>query len=182
MPAIGQPFYLILVILVAIQRLVELKISRSHEVWLLSQGAYEVGKDHYKYMVIVHTLWLVTCLALPFIGPSSSLIVGLGQWIFLFIFILGQVFRLLAITTLKKRWTTKLILWPCHKPVDKGIYRYFSHPNYLGVVLEIFSLPLIWGAWSWALIFGFLNFLVLFIRLRLEHRAIQEMSGELATP
>ncbi len=38
--------------------------------------------------------------------------------------------------------------------VDKGIYLYLRHPNWLGVILEIAALPLIHGSYLTAILFS----------------------------
>ncbi|MDE0883561.1 MAG: isoprenylcysteine carboxyl methyltransferase, partial [Myxococcota bacterium] len=46
------------------------------------------------------------------------------------------------------------------------------HPNYLGVVLEIAALPLIWGCWRSALFFSLANGLLLKHRIGVEEEAL----------
>jgi methyltransferase len=45
------------------------------------------------------------------------------------------------------------------------------------VVVEILTLPLIFGAWVTALVFTALNAILLYIRIREENRAFTELSG-----
>jgi methyltransferase len=46
-----------LVGLVALQRLIELMLSRRNTARLLLRGGYEVGAAHYPYVVAVHVAW-----------------------------------------------------------------------------------------------------------------------------
>ena len=64
---------------------------------------------------------------------------------------------------------------PGAKPVRRGVYRYLSHPNYVVVVVEILTFPLIFGAWITALVFTALNAAVLSVRIREENRALAEL-------
>jgi len=83
-----------------------------------------------------------------------------------------QVARIWVLTSLGPRWTTRIIVLPDAPLVKVGPYRFVSHPNYVVVVAEIATLPLIWGLWPVALIFSALNAAVLFIRIREENRAL----------
>ena len=47
-----------LLVYVTLERLFELLLSRRHTRALLAEGAYEVGRGHYPFMVGVHVLWL----------------------------------------------------------------------------------------------------------------------------
>ena len=48
-----------------------------------------------------------------------------------------------------------------------GPYRWVRHPNYLGVALELFGVPLLFGAWRTALVFTALNGLLPIARFHL---------------
>jgi methyltransferase len=61
---------------------------------------------------------------------------------------------------------------PGQPPVTDGIYRYLRHPNYIGVILELAAFPLIYSAYYTALLFSFLNLLLLRARIRLEEQAL----------
>ena len=88
-----------------------------------------------------------------------------------------QPLRYWAIFTLGERWNTKILVLPGEKPVRRGPYKYFDHPNYVVVVVEILAFPLIFGAWISALVFTVLNAAVLSVRIREENRALSEFSG-----
>ena len=61
------------------------------------------------------------------------------------------------IATLEGRWTTRIVVLPEVPPITGGPYRFLRHPNYLAVILEILSLPLVHTAWLTALVFSVLN-------------------------
>jgi methyltransferase len=77
-----------------------------------------------------------------------------------------------VLTSLGRRWTTRIIVLPDAPLVRKGPYRWVDHPNYIVVVAEIAVLPLIFGLWKLALIFSLLNAAALAIRIREENRAL----------
>jgi methyltransferase len=88
-----------------------------------------------------------------------------------------QPLRYWAIFSLGERWNTKILVLPGEKSVRRGPYRYLDHPNYVVVVVEILTFPLIFGAWITALVFTVLNAAVLSVRIREENRALSEFSG-----
>ena len=83
--------------------------------------------------------------------------------------------RYWALFSLGENWNTRILVVPGAKPVRRGAYRYLSHPNYLVVVVEILTFPLIFGAWITALAFTALNAVVLSVRIRAEDRAMAEL-------
>jgi methyltransferase len=56
--------------------------------------------------------------------------------------------------------------------VTSGPYRFFSHPNYVAVVVEGIALPLVHTAWITAAVFTVLNAVVLRTRLGVENAAL----------
>ena len=71
--------YLVLVVLVAAQRIWELGRSKKNTVALKARGAIEVGAEHYPVMASLHTAWLVSCAVeawLRAVPPSATLVVG----------------------------------------------------------------------------------------------------------
>ncbi len=164
--------YLALLGLVALQRFGELALSRRHERTLRARGAVEAGAGHYPAMVVLHALFLVACAAEavrrrsppPFALSASALVV----------LVAAQGLRWWAIRTLGERWTTRVLVLPGAAPVVGGPYRFLRHPNYLAVILEFAALPLVYGGWRTALIFGAANAVVLTVRISAEERALGE--------
>lgn len=54
--------FAIFIILIAIQRLVELYIAKQNEKQLKAGGAIEYGESHYKWMVLMHLSFLLFSL------------------------------------------------------------------------------------------------------------------------
>jgi methyltransferase len=160
--------------LVAIQRLLELWYSRRNERRLFARGAVEWGRGHYPVIVAVHTLWL-----------ASTLVEGLQRgpeipawWpLPLAAFLLVQPLRYWAILSLGMNWNTRVLVVPGGKLVRRGPYRYFPHPNYVVVAVEVLTFPLIFGAWITAIVFSLLNAALLYIRIKTENRALRELAG-----
>lgn len=161
------------VVLVAGQRLFELRLSRRNEKRLRARGAIERGRGHYPFMVAVHVLWLVSTLVEGLLrGPALPV-----YWpVPLALFLLVQPLRYWAVFSLGDNWNTKVLVVPGAKPVRSGPYRYLDHPNYVVVVVEILTFPLIFGAWLTALVFTVLNASVLRVRIKEENRALRELA------
>jgi methyltransferase len=160
--------------LVALQRLLELRYSRRNERRLRMKGAIERGAGHYPVMVGIHALWLVSTLVEGLLrGPETP-----WWWpVPLAAFLLVQPLRYWAILSLGESWNVRVLVVPGRRLVRSGPYRYFTHPNYVVVVVEVLALPLIFGAWVTALVFSVLNAAFLFVRIREEERALEELAG-----
>jgi methyltransferase len=159
------------VALVALQRLLELGLSRRSERLLRARGAVERGQRHYPLLVALHALWLLSTLVEGALrGPAFPV-----YWpVPLAAFLLAQPLRYWAIVSLGENWNTRILLVPGAKRVRRGPYRY---PNYVVVVVEILSFPLIFGAWITALVFSILNAVLLSVRISEENRALKELAG-----
>lgn len=163
------------VVLVALERLLELRLSRRNERRLRELGAREHASGHFIAMQLLHTLWLVSVvLEVSLIRPSFQLWVGALATA---CFGAGQCFRYAAIHALGRRWTVRVLTLPGALPVTHGVYRYLRHPNYLGVVLEMAALPLMHSAWRSAVVFSVGNAVLLAVRIREEERALKTNGG-----
>jgi methyltransferase len=158
---------------VALQRLLELWLSRRNARILRARGAVERGQGHYPLIVAMHAMWLLSTLVEGSLrGPDLPAV-----WpVPLALFLLVQPLRYWAILTLGECWNTRILVVPGAKPVRRGPYRYFRHPNYVVVVVEILSFPLIFGAWITALVFSVLNAILLSVRIREENRTLAELA------
>jgi methyltransferase len=153
-----------LLVFVTLQRAAELVWNRSNERGLRARGAVEAGAAHYPIMVALHTAWLI---ALWLLGWNRPIILG---WFA--VYVLLQAGRLWVLATLGRRWTTRVFVVPGEQLVQRGPYRFVSHPNYVVVVLEIFVLPLAFGLTGVALAFGIANMVLLAWRIRVENQAL----------
>lgn len=167
--------YTLLVALVALGRLFELRVAARNRRRLLERGGVEVAPGHYPWMVALHTALLISCpLEVWFLNrPFVPLLAGA----MLFLLIVAAALRWWVISTLDGRWTTRIVVLPGVAPVTGGPYRFLRHPNYLAVILEIVSLPLIHSAWLTALAFSLANALLLRVRIRAEETGLSRVSG-----
>lgn len=166
-------FYTGLIVLVMVQRLVELRVAQRNQRWLEARGAVEIGRGHYPLMVAMHTAFLISCLAepwlldRPFVPLLAAAMIG--------VLLVATGLRIWVIRSLGRRWTTRVLVLDGAEPVTTGPYRYVAHPNYLAVVLEVAALPLVHTAWLTAAVFTVVNALVLSVRIRVEERGLERM-------
>ena len=159
-----------LVALVALERLLELALSRRNTTRLLASGAHEVGADHYLLIVAVHVGWLAALwAAVPASAPIS--------WPWFVVYLALECGRAWVMITLGRYWTTRIVHVPDAPLIRGGPYRFCRHPNYLIVGGEIAVLPLVFGQWQIALIFSILNAAVLAWRIKVENAALAMRPG-----
>jgi methyltransferase len=163
----------IILLLVTAQRLGELVLARRNTSRLLAKGAIEIGPGHYPLVVALHAAWLIS-LWIWGRDQDVNVLALIG-------FAVMQGLRLWVLATLGERWTTRIIVLPGAPLVAAGPYKYLSHPNYAVVAGEIALLPLALHLPWLALIFTLLNAAVLFIRIRVEARALSLTGDRLAT-
>jgi methyltransferase len=167
--------YTLLVALVAAGRLVELRIAERNRRSLLARGGVEAGAEHYLWMVGLHAAFLIASplevwlLNRPFLPLLAVAMLAL--------LIVAAALRWWVIATLDGRWTTRIIVLPGVAPITGGPYRFLRHPNYLAVILEIFSVPMIHTAWLTALVFSLTNAWMLRVRIRAEEAALSRLTA-----
>jgi methyltransferase len=166
--------YTLLVVLVAVGRVVELRIAARNRRELLARGGVEVAPGHYRWMMLQHTAFLVCCpLEVWWLGRPFLPALGIPM---LLLIVLATGLRYWVIRTLDGRWTTRIVVLPGSSPITGGPYKFLRHPNYLAVITEILALPLVHTAWITAIVFSVLNALILRVRIRAEEEALSRMS------
>jgi methyltransferase len=172
----SEVWFAVLVLLVASVRLVELAVATRHLRWALARGGVEHGRGHYPAMVALHAALLLGCLVEVF-ALDRPFVPALG-WTALALVAGSHALRWWCITTLGKRWTTRVVVLPGRPLVVGGPYRWLRHPNYVAVTVEGLALPLVHTAWVTALVFTVLNaVLLLGFRIPTEERALAEAAG-----
>lgn len=146
-------------------RLAELAFAARNTRRLKAGGGIEHGAGHYPWIVALHAGWIAALLV--FVDPArrpDPMLLGL--------FVALQAARLWVVITLSTRWTTRIIVVPGEPLVTRGPYRWLRHPNYLIVVAEIATVPMIFGAWQIAIVFSAANLALLHHRIRVENAAL----------
>lgn len=157
-------WYAALLALVAVQRLVELHLTRRNLRWALERGGVETGQGHFPAMAALHTGLLLSCL-LEVVLLDRPFVPMLG-WSMVVVLVLTEAVRIWCIRTLGRRWNARVVVVPGLPRITGGPYRWLRHPNYLIVAVELVALPLVHGAWLTATVFSAAN-AVLLLRYRI---------------
>lgn len=157
------------------QRIWELRLASRNERKLRAGGAVEIGGGHYGAIVTLHTLW--------FVGMIVEIIwltrpVNPFWYAILPIFLAAQGLRYWTIRSLGDRWSTRILIVPGARAIVRGPYRFLRHPNYLAVVVELLTLPLIFSAYVTAITVALLNLGLLRIRIRAEEKGWKEIGRD----
>lgn len=167
-------WYVLLIGLVAIERLAEVVVAEGNRSWSREQGGVEFGARHYPVMVALHTGLLAGCLIEPLVLQRPFIPV-LG-WTMLAIVLAAQGLRWWCITTLSHQWNTRVIVIPGAERIAGGPYRLVPHPNYVAVIAEGIALPLVHSGWITAGVFTVLNAALLRTRVKVENAALASLS------
>lgn len=166
-----------LFLVIAVQRILELRLAARNRAHAMARGGIEVGTDHYWMFIVLHVFWLLAMNAegamrgFPFTAWS---VVGLCG------FVVAEALRYWAIATLGPAWNTRIIVVPGDERVARGPYRLLAHPNYVAVAIELAAVPLVLGAWWTCLAATILNAAVLLlVRIPAEERALAQMKKPL---
>lgn len=162
--------YLTLLVIVALLRLVELRISRRHQLVMVSRGAAKVEEPRFRWMVVLHTAVLigaaveVVFLKRPFIPPLAA--------VMFVIFLAANGVRWWVIRTLGEHWNVQVMDSTRLGVISSGPFRFVRHPNYAAVFTEMLALPLIHTTWITALAGTLAHIVVLSQRLSTEERVL----------
>lgn len=152
------------------ERVGELVVSGRHAAALLRDGGSESGLSHFPVMVALHAGLLAGCVLEPVLA-HRAFIPAVG-YPMLAVVIAANGLRWWCIRTLGDRWSARVIVLPGVPLVRTGPYRWFSHPNYVAVVVEGAALPLVGSAWITAICFTLANAALLAVRIRCESQAL----------
>lgn len=159
-----------IILTVICQRLLELRISRNNEAYLLERGAKKHSDNLLGAIKVLQISWFMAAIAevwyfdRPFSFPLAA--------VALVATLAGQILRYLSMQALERRWTLPIVTLPNAPVVERGIYRYLRHPNWLGVILEIAAIPLIHGAYLTAIVFSLANASIVSKRIQAEEKAL----------
>jgi methyltransferase len=164
-------FWIFFAILVS-QRFLELLLAKRNEQIVKSKGALEFDRDGYKYIVVTHVAFLISLVLEKF-----SLQRELNKFwvVFLLIFLIAQILRYWAISSLWVYWNTKVLVVPGSERVSTGPYRYFKHPNYIAVIAEIAVIPLIFSCYLTSILFSVVNLILVRRRIEIEENALDNI-------
>lgn len=130
-------FYMVAII----WALAEIAISKKNESRLLAIGAKEYGKETYPPLAVLYIATLV-------FAPAESMMKSGSLWLFVAtIFFISKFLKVWVIHTLCGYWVMKIYHWEGQEVCQGGPYKYFKHPNYVIMMIEIPAYCLAGGAW-----------------------------------
>jgi len=162
--------FLALLLLVALLRLVELRISKRHQQEMMARGAAKVDEPRFRWMVLLHTAVLAGA-AVEVVVLKRPFLPWLAGPMFL-IFLAANAVRWWVIRTLGEHWNVQVMDSTRLGVVTSGPFRYVRHPNYAAVFAEMLALPLIHTAWITAIAGTLAHTGVLAQRLSTEERVL----------
>jgi len=163
--------------------LAELRVSRAHERALRAAGAVEPSGDVYKVMawlypgavgaMVVEGVWRAT-------QPSPD---GAPSWMAsgVLLMVASKTLKYWAIGALGDRWCFRVLVLPGRPLVSSGPYRYLAHPNYVAVVGELVSTAMMMRAVVTGPMMTVAFGVMLWIRVRVEERALRDGAPALGT-
>lgn len=162
--------FLWIFLVLIIQRLAELVLAARNRKRALARGGIEFAPETYQKFVWLHSLFLVSLLveSYPWQLPLDVL-----TWSCLALFGLLQLLRYWCIHSLGEQWNTRILVIPGALLSRRGPYRWFRHPNYLVVTLELAVIPLLARAPFTLMVFSLANLILLRQRIRLEEKALR---------
>lgn len=158
--------YISLLVLVGIERLIELRVSRRNQRRMAEQGVRKIVEPHFPWLVTFHTVVLVSA-GLEVLLLHRPLIPALAIAMAA-VFVLSNLLRWWVIWLLADLWNVQIMQSSRIRIVTSGPYRWIRHPNYVGVAMEVFSLPMIHTAWITAIVGTALYMDILRRRVRME--------------
>lgn len=159
--------FTLFIFFVVLLRIVELIIARSNEKWMRRNGAVEYGQAHYPFIILLHTLFFFSLIA----EYNFSSTVHFYP-ILVVVYLILAALKFWVIGSLGKFWNTKILRIPAAILINKGPYKYVKHPNYMIVVAELIVIPMCFQLVYTAVIFTFLNAIMLYVRIKEENRVL----------
>jgi methyltransferase len=162
--------YLLLLVAVAAMRIVELRISKSHQRDMKAQGASKAKDPIFPFMASFHTLLLIGAAAEVIFLRRPFILTLAAPMIILFV--IANIVRWWVIRTLGQHWNVEVMDSTRLGVITSGPFAYVRHPNYAAVFVEMVALPLIHTAWITALAGAVIHIIVLSVRLSSEERVL----------
>ena len=168
-------FFWCFISFVILQRFGELLHAKKNAKKMYLNGAEEFDRTGYRFIVFMHIAFFVSVITEKILLHREM---GYLWKILFLIFILAQFIRYWAVTSLGINWNTRIIAVPGSSLVSAGPYKFFRHPNYVVVVIEIALIPLIFGCYYTAFFFSLMNLIVLKRRIGIEESVLEIKGSE----
>jgi methyltransferase len=155
---------------VIVMMLAELWLSTSNERVLVARGAIEA---HDPVFTVMRVAYPAVFVAMAIEGAITGIELGPMTFAGVSLLFAAKALKFWAIASLGVRWSYRVLVMPGLPLVTAGPYRWFRHPNYLGVVGELVAMALMMHARvTGPLGTAFFGWL-LFRRIAAEQRAME---------
>jgi methyltransferase len=159
----------------ALISLYEARISAQHSAELVQRGAVEIAPKIFPMMAALYLLMYFGSFAEYLWTRRSVSIIWFACGLLLFA--VSKLLKFWSASSLGERWTMKVLILPGSEVVTSGPYRYIKHPNYVAVLLEIITIPLLGKSFlTFAIVFALFS-VVLFYRIQSEERALMQYTN-----
>lgn len=161
-----------------LERLVEIVISKRNQREMRTRGFVESETARgMQTMVVMHAAWFISLLGEALYFPAE--IAPVARLLAATLFIAIQGLRWWTLRTLGVFWNVSVLTNAEQDRafVSGGPYRFIRHPNYLVVIVELLSLPLVAAAPITAVVFSVTNGLLLRRRISLEEDSLFSIPG-----
>jgi protein-S-isoprenylcysteine O-methyltransferase Ste14 len=139
--------------------------------------------DHDEGSIVLLNVTIYICVAL---GVSLGFL-GIGHirgfsstipWMGLCFIVIGLIVRWVSILTLRKYFTTNVVIQNDHRIIKSGIYRFVRHPSYTGSIISFLGLGLAFVNWLATIILVVPITIAFMKRIKIEERALENAFGE----
>jgi len=140
-----------------------------------------INRDEGSIVKLNATIYICVALGviLGFLGIGH--IRGFGfiiPWMGLCLIVIGLIIRWVSILTLRKYFTTNVVIQSDHRIIKSGIYRVVRHPSYSGSIISFFGLGLVFVNWLSIIILVVPITVAFMKRIKIEERALENAFGE----
>lgn len=131
--------------------------------------------------------WLNTIIYVCIAAAVGIGFTGIGKihagisiipWVGLCFIVIGLIIRWTAILTLRKYFTTNVVIQSDHKIIKTGVYRFIHHPSYTGSIISFCGLGLAFSNWISFIVLVVPITIALLKRIEIEEQALQSAFGK----
>jgi len=158
--------------------------------WLISEvmliilvrsggSSQDYDKGSIKWLNATIYFCLAVAMSLGFTGIGIIRTgISITPWVGLCFIAVGLIIRWTAILTLRKYFTTNVVIQSDHKIIKTGVYRFVRHPSYTGSIISFCGLGLAFSNWI-SLIVLVVPITIAFLkRIEIEEQALQSAFGK----
>jgi protein-S-isoprenylcysteine O-methyltransferase Ste14 len=140
-----------------------------------------VDRDEGSIVLLNATIYICVALGVSLGFPGIGHIRGFNSiipWMGLCLIVIGLIIRWISILTLKKYFTTNVVIQNDHRIIKFGIYRFVRHPSYSGSIISFLGLGLVFVNWLATIILVVPTTIAFMKRIKVEERALKNAFGE----